>query len=443
MVKIFKANKVKKQPKRQSLELNIDSIDSKGMGVARHQGKVFFVSNALPSEQVLVHESQQKSKVSYASTQRILVASNERVKPKCEYYNHCGGCQLQHLSAKAQLKEKQTMIAGLLKKAGWSDELKWQNSVESNTWHYRDRARLACYYDRQQDRVSLGFRQAKSKKIVELDQCPILNMAFSLSIEDISQQLNTLAFKADIGHVDLNYIGAKPAISFHFNKVLDLDLFSHDAKILLKLADKHQWACCVSQKGSNLIWLSEKPNLSYELENCVIDFSIDDFTQINSQVNKAMLRQVVEWLAIKASDNILDLYSGLGNFSLPLAKLASKVIGIEGMQVMVDKANTNAQANKLNNVHFFQANLDDGVDEEHLKNTSIVILDPARHGAESVCRNSQDWQAEKVLYISCEPNSLARDGVHLMAAGYKLDKICLLDMFPNTAHVETMALFVR
>lgn len=437
MVQLYKS---KQKTPRQPIYLvvDIDNLNQSGAGVGRYKGKVIFVKGALPAEQVKVRIISDKKNIIEAEVVKIIKASPVRVTPQCEYYEQCGGCHLQHLDAKAQLTYKQEMVQSLFVKAGWPKAQSWLPPISDSAFHYRKRARLACFYDHKSGQITVGLRAENSKKIISIEHCQVLSEPLSKLLIELKPLLNSLNGKKYLGHIDLNQMSSVPSIKVYTTKLLD----NEDVKQLSDFAKKHKVVVVTQAKETAEIFVDGAKELTYAVDNVIINYSLDDFTQVNTDINHKMVTQAIAWLNINKDDQVLDLYCGLGNFSLPIALQAKNVVGIEGIDTMVMKAQHNAQRNAIKNCEFIQANLDEPCDS-HFKHKQKIILDPARAGAESVCQMAGNWQASHVLYISCNPNSLARDGKYLLDAGFKVEKICLLDMFPQTSHVETMALFTK
>ncbi|NTS78073.1 23S rRNA (uracil(1939)-C(5))-methyltransferase RlmD [Catenovulum sp. SM1970] len=440
MVKIFKAQAAKKaqQKKLGTVKLSIEGIDYQGRGVAREKGKVYFVQGALPDETVVAKVVNQKSSLAEAKMTKLIEASPNRVKPQCQYFEQCGGCQLQHLTHLSQLTAKQEMVTGLLHKAGWQGSLNWQDPIHAEPFHYRHRARLAAFYDKQKNTLLIGFRQNNSKRLVDIDSCSVIAKSLFTGLSELTSTVKQLEGKAHISHIDLNQISKQPVVAIRAMA----DLSKRDKQVLTELAKENSWALAIND-GNNYLWLSAEPELNYQVDEVTIDFALDDFTQVNPSINGKLVAKSLEWLAISKDDTVVDLFSGLGNFTLPMAKRAKSVTGIEGSQAMVSKAKANAELNLLSNAAFLHADLFNEIDLSILKSANVIVLDPARAGAEAVCQTAKHWQASRVLYVSCNPNSLARDGKLLLEAGYQVKKVCVLDMFPHTSHIETLALFER
>ncbi|KMT66114.1 23S rRNA (uracil(1939)-C(5))-methyltransferase RlmD [Catenovulum maritimum] len=444
MVQLFSSTKTtKRQFQPYKIELDLNSLDHHGRGVGRYQGKVVFVTGGLPNEKVIALVTTAKKHFLEARLLKVLVRSNTRVTPKCKWIENCGGCQLQHLDSQAQILEKQAFVTELFKKNRVT-KLNWQPAIQGNEWHYRNRARLATWYEGKKDKLHIGYREFASKNIIEVDRCEVLPEAFNLVLSELSAQLNLIKHKKYISHIEFNLVSKHKICLLKLTQ----NLVSDEIQAIKALLQKFDCILFVQLNEDAPICMHEKfeeNELFYTFDKLKLSYGLNDFVQINSALNITMLELALEWLELTSTDMVLDLFCGLGNFSLPIAQQVKKLVGIEGVAEMVTKAKLNAKQNQLENVEFFQQDLNQTElkNDYHWHDFNKIVLDPSRTGAESICKNSTEWRAEKVLYIACEPNSLVRDSQYLLAAGYQIDKISLIDMFPHTAHVETIALFTK
>jgi 23S rRNA (uracil1939-C5)-methyltransferase len=467
MVNYFKpAVKAKSPAINQRATVTIDKLDMNGEGVARWNNKPLFVTAALPKEVVDVKVTEQRNKFARAKLISIKKRSDLRVEPQCHHFAQCGGCDLQMLSSSAQLDFKKQKVTELFSRslhAHYHKEqstalvLPWQPPINSAAWHYRRKARIGVQFNKKAQ-ATIGFRQKSTNQLVAIKSCSVLVEPFNTIFSKLNNVLAQLTVKAAIGHIEVieadNIVKAVPLqISEKKLAVLiirQLKAMSLDDKTLwLSYAEKYNWHILVDdghqQQPLNKTKADAKPAFTYTLDDdTTIYFSANDFIQINHQVNKTMVNQALTWLNVSPSDHILDLFCGLGNFSLSLAKHCASVVGVEGVQVMVDKAASNAKVNGINNCQFFQADLNSPWKPKLWANSKVfdkVVLDPARAGAEQAVYQIAALNIPTVLYISCDSATLARDSAVLLSKGYTLDKISLMDMFPQTKHVETMVLF--
>ncbi|MBU2923226.1 23S rRNA (uracil(1939)-C(5))-methyltransferase RlmD [Colwellia sp. 4_MG-2023] len=471
MANFFQVNNKKsvKAQERKKLTVKVERLDSNGCGVAYYQSKPVFIPGSLPNESVDIKIVEQKNKYALAKLLTINKASQHRVVAKCQHFTLCGGCDIQQLEYSQQLDFKKNKIISLFSRAGVADtivaKLPWQSPVTSSPWEYRRKARIGVQFDKNAH-ATIGFRQKSTNQLVAVKSCPVLVEPAANIFPLLKTLINKLSVKKAIGHIevisteDLDDNELVPVdINSATKPVKKLTLIirqirainEHDHQLWQEYAEKNSWEIYFQTNDSNNENVNKSSgnlvdSLRYRLVNGIqINFSSTDFIQINQQVNLAMVEQALDWLSPQKNDNILDLFCGLGNFSLPLAQQAKLVIGVEGVQSMVNKASANAKFNQINNCHFFQADLN----SEWLSNIwaknefNKVLLDPARAGAELAVEQVIQLNIPTVLYVSCDPTTLARDSQVLISKGYKIEKIGLIDMFSQTKHVETMVLFSR
>ncbi len=429
--------------------LDVSQLDHLGAGIAHYQGKVVFVPNSLPGEKVTVQLTEQKKTFSRAKLLHVEQHSLQRVEPLCEHYQQCGGCDLQHLSTEAQREHKEHTLVDLFQRflakngqeLGEPKDLAGTllaKSLFNKEWHYRRRARLATLYNPKTKHISLGFRAKNTSEVVEVQSCPVLAKDLSILIPLFAKLFNQLNAKKSLGHLELtqadNGIFAVIRITTHLSN-----------KDKQKLIDFGQ------TQAINLLLLNnegESESLTgvlqpfYALHDDKLHFSAGNFIQVNGQVNTLMVSQAIQWLAPKKEERVLDLFCGVGNFSLPLARTGAEVIGVEGVPAMVKQAQMNAQQNGVNNVSFYHADLSSDLSKEPwLGKVDKILLDPARAGAYETLKRLKKLKPSAIVYVSCNPASLARDAELILQQGYQLKKMGMIDMFPQTHHLESMVLF--
>ncbi|KZN34883.1 hypothetical protein N480_20050 [Pseudoalteromonas luteoviolacea S2607] len=433
MAQFFRAKKT--TGKGQVFEVSIESLDHTGRGVAKHQGKVGFIDGALPSEQVKVRVLQQKAKLFEGVIEKVVTPSSDRVKPFCPHYNECGGCSLQHLEKRAQLSHKQLAVEKLFAKFAGIQTLPWHDAIASESLHYRRAGRIATYLDKRTKSLKLGFRAAKSKKIVEVQKCAVLNDAFQEVFSLLRDVLNSHSQFKSVSHIQLCEADNLPFILLRHTKPVE-----EKAKQILSAQLPWQ---VLWDDGSGEVHYDTLPE--YQVEDIRFQFKLNNFIQVNAAVNDAMLIQAMDWLQLKDSDQVLDLFCGIGNFSLLMAKRAKQIIGVEGVASSVAMATQNAQTNGIDNAQFFQFDLTQDMASAAWfnKEFNTLVLDPSRTGAYEVLKQLPLAQFEQVLYVSCDPVTLARDSALIVEAGFTVGQIALMNMFPHTGHIETMALFQR
>ena len=437
MVNFYKAKK-QQALIGQSVVVTIDRLDLNGAGVARYQNKPLFVDGVLVGEQVKVKISEQKSKYLRANLLAVNKASEHRVTPRCQHFAECGGCDLQHLDADQHLQFKQEKVANLFARSQVKQQLPWQGAVKVNSWHYRRKARIGIQYAKSGQAI-IGFRAKQSNRVLNINACPVLLPELSELFKQLKTLIAALSTDKSIGHIEVIATEQKVLVVRQLKP-----MNSADKARWQEFSTEHDYAILIDD-GNAITSLTTPVSLRYLLpDNSEIAFASDDFIQVNQAVNDRMVKQALDWLELAPNDSVLDLFCGLGNFSLPIARQVSQVVGVEGVSAMVDKAKANAERNQLNNCQFYQANLHEPWLEQvwAQKNYNKVLLDPARAGALPTVEQVARLKPERIVYVSCDPATLARDSHALINLGYQMKKIGLVEMFSQTKHVETMVLFL-
>ena len=440
MAQIFKAKK--KPLKQQTLTLNITAMDHQGRGVAKHNNKVCFVSGALMNEKVTATLIEDKAKYSSAKLVKVINPSDARTQPFCQHYNHCGGCQLQHLEINQQVVEKQNAVTQLFQKFAKLSDLNWQAPLLSKPTHYRRSARIAVMYDKAAKKMRVGYRAPSSKNVISIEQCDVLSKAFTNVFSIFETLINQYKALHSISHLQLCQNEAGNFIVIRHTKAIPDEAKSY----IQEAANAQQWLI-TWQDNSDVIEQAHLPTPYYFLEkfNLKFEFGLGNFIQVNDEVNQAMLAQSVNWLNLQGNEQVLDLFCGIGNFSLVLAQHAKSVIGVEGVASAVAMATQNAQTNSITNAHFHCFDLTQKIEIAQWFNKAldVLVLDPSRTGAMAILEQLPLKQFKTILYVSCDPVTLARDSAIISQAGFEVTKIGLMNMFPHTGHIETMALFQR
>ena len=489
------ADQYDRKPQQVIESLQIDTLDHEGVGVARNYSPVAFVSGALPGEVLQVQVNEKKKHFLKGHALEIEQAHPARQQAFCERFGHCGGCQTQYLDHLTMLDMKQDAVTGLLAKftdpkAFDAANEVWRSALSGAGTGYRRKTRLAVDVRRSNDR-RLGYRAQGSTEVVSVDHCAVLQPDLNRLLVPLQSLIEQLQNPSSIGHVEL-LLGdeasdvtadgamntAQPLVVIRTTKTLP----AVDKKQLITFA--HENACTLAleiRQSEYEVLSGEAAQIDYHLlDGNRLRALPNDFIQVNPEINRHTVAQAIEWLDVQPQDNILDLFCGLGNFSLSLAKIASKVIGLEGVPQMVQHGKYNARSNHIDNVEFYCQDLasSDALKKWRQSGINKVLLDPARAGAKALMPQIMELNPEKILYVSCNPATFGRDIAvlcgnapsqesatktyterelaikHLAGktlkpakpkAGitYKLDKIALLDMFPYTAHTELMALLVR
>ncbi|WP_413473019.1 23S rRNA (uracil(1939)-C(5))-methyltransferase RlmD [Shewanella baltica] len=446
MAQFFKAKPNSSKQLSAKLSLSVNQLDHLGAGIAQHQGKVVFIPGALPDETVTVQFTEQKKNYARAKLIKVDTPSSERVEPECPHYYTCGGCDLQHMSLSGQREHKEAALLDIMAKFAGAEGGTLSPALTGEGWHYRRRARLATLFDKNTKHLSLGFRAASSSNVVPISQCQVLAKPLSDLIVPFAKLLNQLSAKASLGHLELIAADNGHFAVLRITKALN----DKDLAKLSAFAEQHQIHICLQDNegqfqgvGAELVLpvyqlLDDKA----ESDAVSLSFTPGNFVQVNGQINKAMVAQAMDWLAPAPDERILDLFCGMGNFSLPLAKMGADVIGVEGVAEMVTQARVNAKANNLDKLTFYHGDLSADLSlEPWMGKIDKLLLDPARAGAFESLQWLKKMKPRKVVYVSCNPASLARDSAVLLERGYRLQQLGLIDMFPQTHHIEAMALF--
>jgi len=429
----------------------IESLDQEGRGVAHVDGKTVFIDGALPNEKVTFQSHLAKPSYEVANVVEILKQSNQRVTPKCVHFGKCGGCKLQHLDFAAQVAAKQR----LLEKDLWHiGKVKAENMLPplyGPTWGYRHKARLSVKYVEKKQRVLVGFNEKSTRFVADMNSCEVLVPEVSALIEPLQQMILQLSLKDKIPQIELAVgepVEAKPVIVLILRIMGPLT--SQDELLLKSFADEHAVQVWTQSKGPDTIkpfYPLDAAQLQYSLPEfgLTYPFKPNEFTQVNPQINQVMIRRAMQLLAPQATDKIADFFCGIGNFTLPIARSGAGVLGLEGLANLVERANESAQLNSIDNVQFGVSDLFKMTPEAltGLGHFDKWLIDPPRDGAYELVK-SLDFMnnPQRIVYVSCSPATLARDaGVLVNEKGYLLKAAGVINMFPHTAHVESIALF--
>lgn len=428
------------------VEVNIESLSHEGRGIAHIDEKVIFIDGALAGEKVTfkyvgTHRNYDEGKVV-----DVIEPSLDRVEPVCEFFGLCGGCSLQHMSAKKQIEMKQEVLLNQLTRTSQLVPENILPAITGNYWGYRTKARLGVKFVQKKERVLVGFREKHSPYLANMNQCEVLDVKIGHKLETISQAIAAMQTYNKIAQIEVATTDESAALIFR-NLV---ELSDPDKQILIDLGISENYHIYLQPAGPDSVVLiyPESSELSYKLPEYHLDirFLPTDFTQINTSINKKMINQALGLLDINKDDQVLDLYCGLGNFTLPIATMAGSVTGIEGDEGLIARARLNAESNGISNTEFYVQDLTEDISKSPWANKkySKILIDPARPGALEMMENVAKMKPERIVYVSCNPATLARDaGVLVNDYRYKLQSAGVMDMFPHTAHVESMALFVK
>lgn len=426
----------------------IESLDHEARGITRQDGKAIFVDGALPGEIVEYASFRKKSKFELANLVRVIKPSNARVVPRCPHFGICGGCAMQHMDISAQVAAKQRVLEDSLWHIGRVRPETMLPPIQGEPWGYRHRARLAVRLVSKSGGVLIGFHEWRSSYIADIRSCDILPPHVSALLTPMRELLGALTVAGRVREVEV-------AVGEHCTAVLlrILDpLTAADERLLREFADRHAIVFYLQPKGPDSILRFHPlpgPRLSYTLPefDLEFDFKPNDFTQVNHAVNRVLVRRAMRLLAPQPGERIADMFCGLGNFTLPIARSGASVVGVEGSAGLVARGRQSAGSNGLTDrVEFGIANLFECSEQSlaALGRFDKMLIDPPREGAVELVRALGKNAPRRIVYVSCNPGTLARDAAVLVAEkGYRFVSAGAVNMFPHTAHVESIAVFER
>nr|MBV6631277.1 23S rRNA (uracil(1939)-C(5))-methyltransferase RlmD [Oceanococcus sp. HetDA_MAG_MS8] len=433
----------KRFDREERLQGEVVDLSSDGRGVVRHpDGKTVFVADALRGEVVEYRRRKRNRSFDEAELLEVLQASPERVEPGCSHFGQCGGCSLQHLEPKAQLAAKQNTLEQALQRIGGGlSPVTWLAPLTGPVWGYRRRARLACKQVAGKGRVLVGFRERNGRYVADIQSCPVLDQRMGELLIPLSDLLGGLSIPDQIPQIEA---------SAGDNQVLLLlrhlqPLSAEDREKLRAFAEQHAVHWYLQSGGPDtIVPLGEPCTLRYALDDYAADleFGPGDFIQVNTALNRKMIPHALSLLNVSPGARVLELFSGLGNFTIPLLRSGYAVTAVEGAQTLVDKGRANLARHDLQ-ADYHVADLFACTGEESWLQESYdaVLLDPPRSGAADIIPHILRRPPQNIVYVSCHPGSLARDAGSLVAGGYRLEAAGVMDMFPHTGHVESIASF--
>ena len=423
----------------------VTDLNHEGRGVARIDGKVVFLRNALPGETVEFHYTRKHNSHDEGTAIKIIKPSPDRIEPKCQVTARCGGCSLQHLAHDKQIDFKQNTFNELLNQANIIPT-EMAPALLGNSFNYRRKARMSARYVAGKGDPLVGFREQNGRYITDMHACPILSEPFGSGIQMLRALLLKLDCKAEVPQIEITVTDNNAAMIIRHM----CELTDNDKAHLMSFGEKNNIIIFLQPKGYDSIhqfYPGEKIELSYPLDdfNLVMTLKPDQFMQVNRDINAKMLTQAIRWLELTDQDSVLDLFCGIGNFSLPIAKTAKHVTGVEADDSAVMQASHNAKLNQLTNTDFYSCNLFEKKDIEKsawISNSyNKLLLDPPRSGAIEIIEYFAKTTFDSIVYVSCNPATFCRDAAILIEQGYKLERAGIMDMFPHTQHLEVMGLF--
>ncbi|MDD5461803.1 MAG: 23S rRNA (uracil(1939)-C(5))-methyltransferase RlmD [Methylococcales bacterium] len=437
----------KKQLSETPVKVTIESLAHDGRGVAHVDGKVIFIDEALPGEEVEFIYTESRKDYAEGKVAALLSRSADRVDALCPHYGVCGGCSFQHVQSSAQIRIKQSLLAEQFKRIGKVEIPELWQPLEGPHWGYRRKARMGVKYVAKKNRVLVGFRERRHQYLAEIDSCVVMHPVVGTRLTALGEMIAGLTIREKIPQIEVAIGDEQCVLSI---RVLEPPTEA-DQERIRAFGHEHNMSLCLQSKGPDTITpLDGEPEIipAYALPDLGLEFKFRPamFTQVNYEINRQMINRVLETFKLDKNDTVLDLFCGLGNFTLPMAKFAGSVVGIEGDQPLVNHARENARHNGVNNVEFYAADLSKDISDQLWANRKYnkILLDPSRAGASEVLQHFKKWRPGQIVYVSCNPSTLARDaGILVNELGYKLIKAGVMDMFPQTGHVESIALFEK
>jgi 23S rRNA (uracil1939-C5)-methyltransferase len=432
---------------RPPVELAIEKLSHEGRGIARLDGKLIFVEGALPGETVRALFTATHKKYDEARTQQVLSASPERVEPPCAHFSVCGGCSLQHLARPAQIAFKQEVLAEQFRHFGGIEPESWLPPLVDAEPAYRRKARLGVKFVIKKDALLVGFREKQSSFLADIHSCTVLDSRLGNELMALRALIEGMAKRSEIPQIEVAAGDDEVALVFRHMAALP----ETDVQALVAFVAARGWQLYLQPGGNDSVHRVHPTEGEDRLFYALPDFGLRlgfhpmDFTQVNAGINRRMVKLALDLLDPQPGERVLDLFCGLGNFTLPLATRAGEVVGVEGVQAMADRGMENAGRNGLANVSFYAQDLTADFSQQPWARQGFerILIDPPRSGAAEVVQYLPKFKAKRVVYVSCNPATLARDAGLMKEGGYRLTQAGVMDMFPHTTHVESIAVFEK
>ncbi len=430
------------------IETTIESLSHDGKGISHGEdGKVVFISGALPGERIRYRLTGRRRNFDSGRLVEVISPSSDRIEPACPHANDCGGCSLQQMDPQVQITFKQQTLVDNLQRIGKVNPEQLLPPLTGATRGYRRKARLGVRYVAKKGGALVGFREKSSGYLAVMDRCPVLVPAVGERITALRDLITALTQREKIAQIEVAGDDTQTMLVFRNLEPLPTE----DMERLDRFGRAHGLSIYLQPAGpQSVVPLNEshRVELGYSIDHYQLNyrFLATDFIQVNDTVNQQMVPTAVEMLELQPEDVVLDLFCGLGNFTLPIALKAAEVVGVEGDEGLVARARENAQRNHISNAHFFAVDLQQEESGGTWLNDrySKVLLDPPRSGALEIVQKMETIGPDRIVYVSCNPATLARDADELVnRQGYRLASAGVMDMFPHTAHVESIALFIR
>lgn len=435
----------KRNQKPKTYEIEIVKQSNHGEGIGYYDDKIIFVGGAMVGESVIARRKENRAKYEKAYAVEILKPSEKRITPKCEAFNQCGGCALQYMSLADQVAMKQNWLKDAFLRTANIEPKSWLTPLEDKPWGYRRKARLGVRFVAKKNKVLVGFRERGGRFITDMSRCEILHAAVGDKLPELQDCIGQLSIKSSIPQIEVAITDEATVLILRHLK----PLIASDLALLKSIGTQHNFCWYLQSGGLETVQPLEKPatlTYSHSTHHIEMAFLPTDFTQVNFAINEKMVSLAIELLDLNKADVVLDLFCGLGNFTLPIAKYAKCVVGVEGDLGLIERAKINATKNAIHNAHFYKADLFQeiaGFEWFRGKTYNKALIDPARSGAMQVVEHLPKLGVKTLVYVSCNPATLAADSAILLALGYTLEKAGIMDMFPHTKHIESIALFTR
>jgi 23S rRNA (uracil1939-C5)-methyltransferase len=437
----------KKKLPETPVKVTIEALAHDGRGIAHVDGKVIFIDEALPGEEVEFVYTDSRKDFAEGKVDTLITRSDQRSEPACPHFGSCGGCSFQHVKDEEQIKIKEGLLIEQFSGIGKVEIPHIWESLTGPHWGYRRKARMGVKHVPKKGRVLVGFRERRNPFLAEIESCKVMHPIVGEKLMDLSAMIGNLTIKDKIPQIEVAIGDDDCVLAF---RVLEPPT-DEDKEIMRAFGHEHNMSICLQSKGPDtIVPIEGEPEVipAYSLPDQGIEFKFKPamFTQVNYEINKKMISRVIEALDLNENDRVLDLFCGLGNFTLPMATKAGHVVGVEGDLPLTLHAKENAERNGISNVEFHVADLTKDVSHQAWAKQKFnkILLDPSRAGASEVLHNLKHWNPDQIMYVSCNPSTLARDaGILVNEMGYKLVKAGVMDMFPQTGHVESIALFEK
>jgi 23S rRNA (uracil1939-C5)-methyltransferase len=437
---------MERAPRMTASVAEVESLDQEGRGIAHVGGKVVFIEGALPGEVVELEPYRSKPSYDLAAATRILRAAPTRVAPRCASFGVCGGCSMQHLDPRAQVAVKQRVLEDSLARIGKVVPDMMLAPIHGASWGYRHRARFSARYVQKRGGAFVGFRERHRTFVADMPACEVLPLRISKLLLPLRELVNRLSIRERMPQIELAIGEDMDALVF---RILQ-ELSAADEALLRTFAEQHRLAVYLQPGGPDTAVLfhpPDAPGLRYRLPDFDLEFPFQptDFTQVNHDTNRVLVRRAISLLEPRPGERIGDMFCGLGNFSLAIARRGARAVGVEGNAALVRQAGKNASHNRVSDLCEFRAMNLFGIDEAGWRAMGPfdkLLIDPPRDGAIELVKTLAAHAPRRVVYVSCNPGTLARDaGVMVHANGYRLVAAGVVNMFPHTSHAESIAVF--